>query len=129
MKRLLVISAAALLALAPALAFAQGATKPAPKTETATSKPKALTANGTVSAVSGESLTVKTASGDVTFSVDAKTRVVGPGMSTKEAALKKEGKPATVTEFLKSGDRVTVTYHEAGDIKHAAQVRLTPPAK
>jgi hypothetical protein len=129
MKRLLVISAAALLAFAPSVAFAQGAATPAPKADAAQSKPKTLTTNGTVSAVSSDSLTVKAASGEMTFSVDAKTTVVGPGVGTKEAALKKEGKPAAVTEFLKAGDRVTVTYHEMGATKHAAQVRLTPPAK
>ena len=129
MKRLLLI-AAAMLALAPAGAFAQGAGKPAQKAEPAP-KAKTLTTTGTVSAVSSDSLTVKAASGDMTFTVDGKTKVVGRGMGTKEEALKKEGTPTTFTQFVKSGDRVTVTYHEEGSTRHAATVRVMPakPAK
>ena len=55
---------------------------PAPKGEAqgaAAAKPKAMTATGVVSAVTGNSLTVKEKAGDATFSVDGKTVVIGNG--------------------------------------------------
>ena len=129
MRRLLTIGAAVVLALAPVSVFAQGAAKPAQKAEKETSKPKSMTTSGTVSAVSNDSLTVKAAAGEMTFTIDSKTTVVGRGMSTKEAALKKHAEPTTFTQYVKSGDQVTVTYHEQGSTRHAANVRVMPPKK
>lgn len=116
MKLLLTICVAGLFAIAPVTAMAQG--KPSDKPA------KTLRADGTVSAVSADSLTIKASSGELTFTVDSKTRVSGRGFGTKSAALKKEGKPLTITEFVRAEDRVSVTYHEMGDTKHAAAVRI-----
>lgn len=107
MKRLIVSTAcAALLLSAPAIVMAQ-ATK---------------TVKGSVTAVSADSITVKVVDKDMTFAVDAKTRVVAPGGSTKEREAKAEGKggPA-LTDVVKTGQAVEVSYHEQG--MHAATIR------
>ena len=87
--------------------------------------PKAETASGVVSAVSGNSLTVKGASGDSTFTVDAKTTVVGTGMGTAGRKVMAEGGKPTLGEFVKEGDTVSVTYKEAGGSKVASVIRVT----
>ena len=99
-------------ALATAPAFAQGAAK-AEATKTATA---------TITAVSGTSVTVKTATGDMTFNIDQKTRVIEPGGGTKNRERQAEGKAgAVVTDLLKTGENVEVKYHETG--MHAASIR------
>lgn len=125
MKRVLLLCAAALFALAPVSAVAQGKpeTKTAPPAKAAAAK--TLTAVGTVSAVANDSLTVKAKAGEMTFAVDNDTRVIGRGMGTKSAELKGEKKPSVITEYVKVGDTVTVRYHDTGTTKHAASVRVS----
>jgi hypothetical protein len=86
---------------------------------------KAQTATGTVSSVSGSSLTIKAASGDMTFAIDPKTNVVGTGVGSAARKVTAEGGKATITEFVKEGDTVSVTYHEAGGTNTASAVRIT----
>lgn len=127
MKRLLVFCVTGLLVMAPAYAAAQAAAASKP----AASK-KTMTASGTVSAVSASSITVKGKTAEWTFAVDNDTKVTGPGASRKTQALKDEKKPAVITEYVNVGDTVTVKYHDMGDTKHAADVRVTkikPAAK
>ena len=66
-----------------------------------------------------------------TFTIDKDTKVVGKGASTKTAEMKKEGKTTTITDFVKEGDQVRVSYHDMGATKHAANVTVTAsiPAK
>ena len=87
--------------------------------------PKAQTASGVVSAVSGNSLTVKGASDEWTFTVDEKTTVSGTGIGTAGRKLSSEGKKTTLTDFVHEGDTVSVTYHEADNAKVASVVRVT----
>ena len=122
MKRLLVICMAAMFAIAPVSAMAQ--TKP-PADKAA----ETLTASGTVSAVAADSITIKAKSGEMTFAVDSKTDVTGKGLTTKSAALKKDGKPSVITEFVHVGDTATIRYHDMGTTKHAASVRVTAVKK
>lgn len=117
MKRLIVGAAcAALLAVVPGGVMAQ-ATK---------------VVKGSVTAVSASSITVKVADKDMTFAVDGRTRVVAPGGSTKEREAKAEGKGGPVlTDVIKTGQAVEVSYHEQG--MHAATIRAIaavppPPA-
>ena len=126
MRRLFVVCVAGLLVMAPVYAMAQGASASKP----AAAK-KTLTASGTVSAVSASSLTVKGKTAEWTFVVDNDTKVTGPGASHKTDALKDAKKPAVITEYVGVGDTVTVKYHDMGDTKHAADVRVTkkPAAK
>ena len=119
MKRVLCLVVGALLATAPVFAQAPTAAKPAGKTVTAT---------GTVSAVTADSVTVKGKDGEWTFAVDKDTKITMPGASKKTAALKDAKKPAPITEFVKVGDSVTVKYHD-GPTKHAAEVLVLSAIK
>ena len=96
----------------------------AAKGEAAAAKPKAMTATGVVSAVTGNSLTVKEKTGDVTFSVDTKTVVMGKGLGTAGKKLMEAGGKPTLSDFLKDGDTVSVTYHDMGGTKTASTVRI-----
>jgi len=81
-------------------------------------------ATGTISAVSASSVTIKAASGDMTFSVDKDTVITTPGGGTKEKAAKAEGKTGVPsTSLLKEGQAVEVSYHETGGAMHAASIR------
>jgi len=107
MRLVLILSCALALAAPPALAAQAEPTK---------------TATGTITSVTGSSVTVKTASGDMTLNIDAKTRVIAPGGGTKTRAAQAEGKPgAPVTDLLKTGQKIEVKYHETG--MHAATIR------
>jgi hypothetical protein len=97
----------------------------APKSEAAAApKPKAMTATGVVSAVTGNSLTVKEKAGDATFSVDSKTVVMGKGLGTAGKKLMEAGGKPTLGDFLKDGDTVSVTYHDMNGSKTASTVRI-----
>src|SRR6266576_257454 len=123
MKRLIaMLGCAVLVVVAPVLAQAPKAD--AQKKEAAAPKPKAMTAAGVVSAVSGNSLTVKEKTGDATFTVDNKTVVSGTGMGTKRKKLQEAGGKTTLSEFVKEGDTVSVTYHDMGGTKTASVVRI-----
>ena len=81
---------------------------------------------GTVKAVSADSLTVSGAGGkEMMFAVDASTKVVATGAGTKSAAA---GGKLVITDAVKMGDRVTVSYHDMGGKMHAAEVRVTAKA-
>ena len=120
MKRLLVSCVVAVFAVALVSAMAQE--KQADKSA------KVLSASGAVSAISADSITIKAKSGEMVFSIDAKTNITGKGLSTKNSALKKDGKPTTVTEFVHVGDGVDVKYHDMGGSKHAESIRIVNPA-
>jgi hypothetical protein len=124
MKRVLAVCVAALFLAAAASALAQGTGKPPAKEQAGKATGKTLSAGGTVSAVTNDSLTIKAKSGEMTFAVDSETRVVGRGMGTKSAELKGEKKPSVFSEYVKVGDTVTVRYHDMGTTKHAASVRV-----
>ena len=115
MKRVLPLFLGVLLLTAPAFAQAKAGDKAAGKT---------LTATGKVSAVTADSVTVKGKDGEWKFDVDKATTVVAKGGSTKMAAIKKDNKPAVVTEFVSVGDDVSVKYHDMGASKHAATVTV-----
>jgi hypothetical protein len=118
MKKVLMLALALTIAAAPVFAQdkkAADAKAPASKT---------LKASGAVTAVSADSLTVKGKDGDMTFAVDGKTNVQATGASHKTAAAKADSKPTPITDFVKVGDEVAVTYHDMGATKHAASVRV-----
>lgn len=120
MKRLVVLlSAFAILAM-PAVSFAiQGAEK---------AKPKSVTASGEATAVATDSLSVKGKTADWKFTIDKDTVVTGGGASHKNLALKAEGKAPVLTDFVKVGDDVTVTYVEKGADKLAENIRVNRAA-
>ena len=86
--------------------------------------PKAMTATGVVSAVSGNTLTIQEKTGDATFTVDTKTVVSGRGFGSAGRKLEDAGGKPTLGEFVKEGDTVSVTYVEEGGAKKASNVRM-----
>ena len=91
----------------------------------AAAKPADQTGSGTVKSVAANSLTITAAGGkDMTFTVDASTRVIGTGLGTKAAAA---GGKTAITDLVHAGNRVSVTYHEMGGTLHAATVRVVAP--
>ena len=92
----------------------------------ATSASPTKRASGTVTAVTGDSLTVSTGDGNMTFVVDTSTHFSAPGASTKSAQV--AGK-LTMTDAVKTGDRVSVGYHETDGKMHASDVRVSGRAK
>lgn len=121
MRKVLMLAVALMVAAAPA--FAQDK-KPADKPADKAPAAKTLSATGAVTAVSADSLSIKSKTGDLTFAVDAKTHVTATGASHKSAAAKADNKTTPITDFVHVGDEVTVKYHD-GATKHAASVRVT----
>jgi hypothetical protein len=118
MKRVLLFVVGALLVTAPVFAQTPAA-KPAGKT---------MSASGTVSTVTADSLTVKGKAAEWTFAVDKETKITISGATKKTASLKDAKKPTQITEFVKTGDSVTVQYHD-GATKHAAEVLVRSSVK
>lgn len=83
------------------------------------------TMNGTVTALTGTSLTAKTKEGEVTFAIDQKTEVIGKGIGTAGRKKSEAGEKTILTDFVAVGDDVRVVYHETGAVKHAAEVHVT----
>jgi hypothetical protein len=69
---------------------------------------------GTVSALSGDSVTVKVRDQEMKFRVDAKTVVEAKGAGTKGRQAETAGKAGpTLSEVVKTGEAVEVTYVDA----------------
>ena len=83
--------------------------------------PTSNTQIGTVKSVTASSLTVTVSGKDMAFAVDASTSVVGRGAGTKTQAA---GGKIPITDLVKVGDRVSVTYDGAGATMHLASVRV-----
>jgi len=86
-------------------------------------------ARGTVTAMAGDTVTVKAGAQDLTFTVDASTRVIaeGGGTASREAAAKGAAGPK-LAEVLKVGDAVEVNYRETGGMLQATTVqRISSP--
>jgi hypothetical protein len=92
-------------------------------------KPKTSSASGTVTAMTGSSLTVKTSAGESTFSVDSKTKIVGTGLGTKAKEAAAAGKKQVLADTVAVGDTVAVSYREEGGAKQATEVRVRQKAK
>jgi hypothetical protein len=122
MKKVLMLALA--LAIAAAPVFAQDKKGDKKAAGASASASKTMKATGSVTAVSADSLTVKAKDGDMTFAVDAKTNVQAAGASHKTAAAKADNKATPITDFVKVGDEVAVTYHDMGATKHAATVHV-----
>ena len=82
------------------------------------------TARGTVTAMSGDTLTVKVGAGEMKFTVDAKTTIITEGGGTANRAAEAKGKAGpALSEVVKVGQAVEVRYHETGATMHAAEIR------
>jgi uncharacterized protein DUF5666 len=90
---------------------------------------KARTARGTVTAMAGDSVTVKVGTTDMTFAVDAKTQVTAVGGGTKQKAAQQAGAPgAKLVDVIKVGQPVTVRYHDMAGKLHAASITAVSTA-
>jgi len=81
---------------------------------------------GTVKSVTGGTFVVTdSAAKDWTFAVDSKeTLVVAKGGKHKMDALKADGKPATISEFISEKQKVVVTYTEKDGKMTAKEVHV-----
>jgi uncharacterized protein DUF5666 len=81
-------------------------------------------ARGTVTALGADSVTVKVGEQEMKFSVDAKTNVeaVGAGTRTRQAQAAGQAGPK-LSEVVKVGQPVAVSYHEQGGSLHASRIR------
>jgi len=82
------------------------------------------TARGTVTAVSGDSVSVKVGDQDMKFAVDKDTRVITAGGGTKTRKAQAAGAAGVkVADVLKVGQAVEVTYGESGGTMQAIDIR------
>jgi hypothetical protein len=87
------------------------------------------TARGTVTAVAADSVSIKVQDKEMKFSVDSKTRVEAPGAGRKTRDAKAAGQPGVkVTDVVKMGGSVEVTYNEAGGQMIAVNIRTISSA-
>ena len=82
------------------------------------------TARGAVTAMAADSVSVKVQGVDMKFSVDSKTMVEARGAGTKSKAAQQAGMAGPkLSEVVKVGDNVEVSYHDMGGTLHAAKIR------
>lgn len=89
--------------------------------------PVGTTANGTVKAISGNSLTITGNSGGgsqftQTYALDSNTKVIAKGASTALAA--NAGKPLLFSELVHVGDDVRVKFDKAATPVRASEVQV-----
>jgi len=81
-------------------------------------------ARGSVVAVSDSSLTVRAGQQDLTFVVSGDTNVEAPGAGRQTRKVREAGgRGIKITEFVKPGQPVLVTYREANGRNQAVTVR------
>jgi len=81
-------------------------------------------ARGAITAIAGESLTLKVKDQEMKFGVDGTTRVEATGGSTKTRAAQAAGKKGPMlTELLHTGQAVEVSYNGADGAWHATNIR------
>jgi hypothetical protein len=94
-----------------------GLTAPASAQET-------KSARGTVTAIGGDSITVKVADRELKLMVDSKTLLTAAGAGTAERKADAAGKPGPrLADFVKAGDAVEVSYQESGGTMRASNIR------
>ena len=87
-------------------------------------------AKGVVTAVAADSVTINVAGAkSLTFSIDAKTSIIGRGAGTATKEAKKGGAAgAKLADVVHAGDEVEVKYADAGGKMVASEVRVTKAA-
>jgi hypothetical protein len=90
----------------------------------AAEKAKTMLAQGKVTAVTNDSLTIEGGSKTLTFSVDGSTKLLGKGLGTMMREKKAKGESFTFTDGVATDDMVKVAYHDVDGKLHAAQVTV-----
>jgi YD repeat-containing protein len=86
---------------------------------------EAQVAKGRVTALSGNTISVSDADGQVwAYEVTASTRVVAEGAAHKAAKLSSVGKKTTLDEFVRENQRVTVSYSERDGTRFVEKLRV-----
>jgi hypothetical protein len=93
-------------------------------TALAAQKPKTMTVQGMVTAVTNDSLTMKHGADTMTFAVDSATKLTGKGLGTMANEKKAKNEPFTITDGVAKDDVVKVTYHDMEGKMHASQVTI-----
>ena len=79
---------------------------------------------GTLTAINGDSVTVKVANTEMKFACDDKTRVEAHGAGTKARQEAQAGKTGVkLADVLKTGQAVEVSYHDLGGALHATLIQ------
>jgi hypothetical protein len=79
---------------------------------------------GKVTTMTATSLAIDVAGTPMNFAVDAKTKVEAPGGSTATRKAEAAGKPGvSLTDVIKTGDAVEVSYTETGGKMQASMIR------
>lgn len=99
-----------------------------PMTSEAAEKMGTKHAIGTVTKVAGDSLTIKTKTGEETFKLIEKVRIYGTGLGTMSKEKAKEGEKMVATDALHEGDSVDVTYKDVSGTNEASSVHVTKKA-
>jgi hypothetical protein len=87
------------------------------------------TARGTVTALAGDSVTVKVGTQDMKFTVDSKTNVEAAGAGTAARQAQAAGQAgAKLTDVVKVGQAVAVSYTDSGGTLHASRIRAVTSA-
>ncbi len=124
MKAVFTCMAVAMLATG-ASALAQAPAADAGAKPPSTAKMATMSATGTVKSVAADSVVVTDKDGkDWTFAVDTATKVIAKGASHKSDEKKAEHAPMMITDVVKTGDKVSVKYHDMDGKMHAASVRV-----
>ena len=86
-------------------------------------------ARGTVTAIGGDSFTVKVAEAELKFTIDPKTVLTASGAGTADRKAEAAGKPGLrLADFVKTGDAVLVSYQETGSTLRATRVQRVSTA-
>ncbi len=82
-------------------------------------------AKGKVTAVSGNTVTLSGEDGEaLSFEVTGETTVVAEGAAHKAARLSSVGKKTTLSEFVRTNQRVTLKYWEKDGTRYVAKLRV-----
>jgi|SRR5712671_2670498 len=86
------------------------------------------TMRGVVKAVSVSTVSLELGDIDIVFTVDSSTTVFNPNVKrthTNDLVYRGRGSRSTkISDYVKRGDRVTITYRESGDLLYIEQIRV-----
>ena len=85
---------------------------------------KTMRANGRVTAISADSMTIRPGMETMTFVIDNDTKVKGKGVGTKTRELTAAKKPVTVTELVEVVDSVVVKYQDLAGKLLAREIEI-----